>query len=194
MGAILRQFDKHKRIIEIVVKFFTLIPLSLIRKLFVLARYVPFSFGLGIRYCCLVRLCSECGKNIAVFPGAFISFSENCVLGSNISIHENCNIGCKGGLTVGDNVMISQGVSILTTEHDYKQSSMPMRDAPMILKPVTIGSDVWIGAHSVITAGVSIGDGAVVGAGAVVTNDIPAYNIYVGVPAKMIEKRESNRA
>jgi acetyltransferase-like isoleucine patch superfamily enzyme len=94
-----------------------------------------------------------------------------------------------GGLTVGDNVMISQGVSILTTEHDYTQRDQPMRDAPLILKPVNIGNDVWIGAHAVITAGVTIGDGAVVGAGAVVTRDVEPRSVCGGVPAKTLGRR-----
>ncbi len=56
---------------------------------------------------------------------------------------------------------------------------------------VTIGSDVWIGAHSFINCSkvVSIGDGAVIGAGAVVTKDVPPYAMVVGVPATVIKYR-----
>ncbi|WP_370629256.1 DapH/DapD/GlmU-related protein [Paenarthrobacter nitroguajacolicus] len=52
-----------------------------------------------------------------------------------------------------------------------------------------IGQDVWIGAHAVVLAGVSIGDGAVVAAGAVVTKDVPKGAIVGGVPAKVIGVR-----
>lgn len=55
-----------------------------------------------------------------------------------------------------------------------------------------IGNDVWIGCHSVILAGVNVGDGAVIGAGAVVTKDVPSYGIVVGVPAKVIRMRFSD--
>lgn len=59
-------------------------------------------------------------------------------------------------------------------------------------KKVLIGNDVWIGANSVIMPGVTIGDGAVIGAGAVVTKDVPAYAIVVGVPAKIAKYRFSD--
>jgi acetyltransferase-like isoleucine patch superfamily enzyme len=57
--------------------------------------------------------------------------------------------------------------------------------------PIRIGSDVWIGARSVILNGVTIGDGAVVAAGAVVTKDVEPYAVVGGVPAKVIKYRFS---
>jgi len=52
--------------------------------------------------------------------------------------------------------------------------------------PIVIGNDVWIGAGAIILPEVKIGDGAIIGAGAVVTHDVPAYAIVVGVPAKIL--------
>ncbi|MEH7647476.1 DapH/DapD/GlmU-related protein, partial [Bacillus toyonensis] len=57
-------------------------------------------------------------------------------------------------------------------------------------KPTYIGKSSWIGAQAIIKGGVKIGDGVVVGARSVVTEDIPAYNIVVGNPARVIKKRE----
>lgn len=54
---------------------------------------------------------------------------------------------------------------------------------------IIIGNDVWIGARAIILDGVTIGDGAIVGAGAVVTKDVPAYAVVVGVPAKVLRYR-----
>jgi acetyltransferase-like isoleucine patch superfamily enzyme len=55
-------------------------------------------------------------------------------------------------------------------------------------KVITISDDVWIGANSVITAGVTVGKHSVIGAGSVVTKDIPAYAVAAGNPAKVLKK------
>lgn len=52
-----------------------------------------------------------------------------------------------------------------------------------------IGSDVWIGMNAVVMRGIRVGDGAVIGAGAVVTHDVPAWAIVVGVPARVLKYR-----
>ena len=61
---------------------------------------------------------------------------------------------------------------------------------PNEAKPIRIGNDVWIGAHAVVLAGVTIGEGAVVGAGAVLKDNVPPYTIVGGVPAKVIGMRK----
>ena len=185
-----REFQKFKSYIVVYSWLLDFFPKKFAIKLLVCSRHVYGRIGIGLRYCSLKRICKSCGENVVVYPGAYLTYLESCVLGNNISIHENCNIGCKGGLSVGDNVMISQGVSILTTEHDYLQLAIPMRDAPIILKSVSIGNDVWIGAHAVITSGVKVGQGSVIGAGCVVTKDIPSWSIAVGVPARIIKTRK----
>ena len=55
--------------------------------------------------------------------------------------------------------------------------------------PVEIGKGCWIGAHAVILDGVRVGEGAVVAAGAVVADDVPAFAVVAGVPARTIRER-----
>jgi acetyltransferase-like isoleucine patch superfamily enzyme len=55
--------------------------------------------------------------------------------------------------------------------------------------PIVVGNDVWIGTCAIVLPGVKIDDGAIIGAGAVVTHDVPAYAVVVGVPAKILRYR-----
>lgn len=54
---------------------------------------------------------------------------------------------------------------------------------------ISVGSDVWIGAQTLVLAGVNIGDGAVIGAGSLVSRDVPPYSVCVGRPARLVRYR-----
>lgn len=59
--------------------------------------------------------------------------------------------------------------------------------------PVVLGDDVWIGHGAILLPGVKVGTGAVVGAGAVVTKDVSPFTIVVGVPARTLRRRVSQK-
>ena len=63
---------------------------------------------------------------------------------------------------------------------------MCCQDIPYIQSTIIIGKNVQIGMRSIIMPGVKIGDGAVIGANSVVTRDVPAWNIAVRSPARVI--------
>ena len=109
---------------------------------------------------------------------------------------------------IGKFCSIARNVMIGTTSHptDFlTTSSIPYRNMHSVTeglvfpedkrvnytysRPVTIGSDVWIGMNAVIMDGITIGDGAVIGAGAIVTHDVPPYAVAVGVPARVTRYR-----
>jgi acetyltransferase-like isoleucine patch superfamily enzyme len=79
-------------------------------------------------------------------------------------------------------------VSIFAATHPA--AVQERRESPDYSKEVTIGNDCWIGGHTVILPGVTIGDGVTVGASSVVTRNIPSYSIAVGSPARVIRKAE----
>ena len=92
-------------------------------------------------------------------------------------------------VTIGKNCLIAPRVFVTDHSHNVfvgKEISQQGCSSD----PVKIGNDVWIGTGAVILAGVSIGDGAVIGAGAVVRHNVPANEIWAGVPAKKIRSRE----
>lgn len=109
-------------------------------------------------------------------------------IGDYVGIGRRCYIAIKDHLKIGDYTRLGPDICILDQGHTYSKDSLIMNQTAIIQK-VTIGKDVWIGRGVTILKGVTIGDGAVIGANSVVTNDIPPYEIWAGVPARFIKKR-----
>lgn len=140
---------------------------------------------------CAIRCLGKIGEGTIIRETAMLRSPENIAIGSNSHVNHYCCIWASqnSSITIGDNGLMGPGVKIFSSNHGVAKG-MPMRKQLNIEKDVHIGDDVWIGANSVVTAGVRIGDGALVAAGSVVTKDIPAYAIAGGVPAKVIRYRE----
>ncbi|WP_272946772.1 acyltransferase [Antricoccus suffuscus] len=119
----------------------------------------------------------------------FLFSLKNLEIGNRVSIHPMCYIDASGGVRIGDDVSVAHGVTIMSTEHQFVDISVPIRDQPIEFVPVVINNDVWIGAGAKILAGVSVGHGSVVAAGAVVTRDVPPLMVVAGVPARVLGAR-----
>ena len=107
-----------------------------------------------------------------------------------IGDHTMIGIGCVviGPVKIGDNVMLAQNIVVSGLNHGYEDVSLPPSRQKEIRKQIIISDDVWIGANSVITAGVTIGKHVVIGAGSVVTKDVPDFCVAVGNPARVVKK------
>ena len=126
--------------------------------------------------------------------------SRNCVIQGKtgpIEIGEKTDIGCNtiissgAGISIGHSVLIGGNCYIGGGRYFSKRLTIPMMEQGVYSKgPVVIGDDVWLGTGAVVLDGVRIGQGCIVGAGAVVTKNLPAYTVAVGVPARVIQVRE----
>lgn len=146
-----------------------------------------FSFGAKkIRAFLAKGILASAGKNINIEKGA--TFDSTVEIGNNSGIGINCKL--YGKITIGDNVMMGPDVNIYTTNHNFKDITVPMREQGFEKeRPVIIGNDVWIGSRVTILPGVKIGNSSIIGTGAVVTKDVADYNIVGGNPAKVISNR-----
>lgn len=117
-----------------------------------------------------------------LFPPFSADFGKNIHIGEDVFINSGCRFQDQGGIEIGDGSLIGHNAVITTLNHDMVAS----RRADMHPARVVIGCGVWFGANVTVLPGVSIGNGSVVGAGAVVTKDVPAGAIVVGVPAKQV--------
>jgi acetyltransferase-like isoleucine patch superfamily enzyme len=156
------------------------------------ARHPGVVFGRG----CDIRK----GLHLWTGAGALVVIGPKCVVdrsatiechgllevGARVVFGHHVTIGVRDRVVIGADSMIAELVSIRDHDHRFADRDTPVREQGMETQPVTIGTDVWLGSKVSVMRGVTIGDRAVVGAGAVVTADIPAGAIAVGVPARVI--------
>lgn len=90
-----------------------------------------------------------------------------------------------GGCLIGDNVRIAAHCVIIPANHQFANTSEPIRSQGLSQKGITIEDDVWLGAGVKVMDGVTIGRQTVVGAGAVVTRALPPGSVATGVPARI---------
>ena len=143
-------------------------------------------FGVAARNLLLTSAFRSSGSNVYFARYVIIKNASNISVGNNISIHEFCYIDGLGGVSIGDNVSIAHSSSILSTNHQWEDSSIPIKYNPVSSAAVTISDDVWIGCGVRILAGVTIGPRSVIAAGAVVSKSVDGNALYAGVPARKI--------
>jgi len=144
--------------------------------------------GLLLRYIFLKNCCKGVGDNVSLHPGVFLFNLKLVYIGSNVSIHPLCYIDGAGGITIGDNVSIAHNCTIITTNHQWGDRSLPIKYNKELHKSVYIDNDVWLGCGVRVLAGVHIKSRSIIAAGAVVNKNVESNAIYGGVPAKKIKE------
>lgn len=134
----------------------------------------------------LLRCILHVGKNPCVISPFYCDYGYNIHIGDNFFANTNLTILDGAEVSIGDNVFIAPGVGIYTAGHpmDVERRNEGIEYA----YPVSIGSNVWIGAQCIILPGVSIGDNAVIAAGTVVNKDIPAGTLVAGNPCRIVRQ------
>ncbi len=118
--------------------------------------------------------------------GPFVEIQRGCDIGARCKISSHSFL-CEA-VTIEDEVFVGHGVMFTNDVFPQatNENSALQTDKDWVCTPTRIKRRASIGSNATIVAGVTVGEGALIGAGAVVTTDIPAYALAVGVPARVI--------
>lgn len=182
------KFKNNKRLIKVFVKLFRLLPKSVVLFMWnCITNHSQIVF-VGMRYIILKSLVKSCGDNVKIGTNVQILDWAKLSIGTNVSIHSNCYIDAYGEIEIGDNVSIAHNSTILSTNHDWNDVSLPIKYNPVTFGKVIVSDDVWIGCGCRVLAGVKIEKRSIVAAGAVVNKDVKANTIVGGIPAQIIKE------
>ena len=138
----------------------------------------------------LRQLLGACGEDVWIEPPLRCDYGYNIFLGDRVQINFNCVMLDVCPIRIGNDTLIAPNVQLLAATHptDWQVRT---RGGPELGRPITIGSDCWLGAGVIVCPGVTIGDRTVIGAGAVVVRDIPSDCVAVGNPARIIRQLDN---
>jgi acetyltransferase-like isoleucine patch superfamily enzyme len=130
------------------------------------------------------------GRGASLYKSTMLDVGRDgqVVLGAFALVH-GARIICDAAIDIGDYALISWNVVLMDTYRVGRAWPRTLKAAPA--RPVRIGRNVWIGFEACVLPGVTIGEGAVVGARAVVAEDVPAYTVVAGNPARVIRSLSS---
>lgn len=135
----------------------------------------------------LQKLLGTGGDSAWIQPPFYCDYGSNIHLGQRVYFNFNCVVLDVCEVRIGDFTLIGPAVQIYTATHPLEAKLRRTRE---FAKPITIGSDVWIGGGAILCPGVTIGDRTVIGAGSVVTKSLPAGVVAAGNPCRVLRKGE----
>ena len=127
---------------------------------------------------------TEIDNSTTIFPPFYTNFGRSIQIGKNVFINHACSFLDIGGISIEDDVQIGPRVNLTSENHPLD----PEDRKTLLLSPVVIKRNAWIGAGATILPGVTVGENAVVAAGAVVSRDVPMNAVVAGIPAKIVKQ------
>ena len=126
----------------------------------------------------------EVDESVTLLPPFYVDYGKHIKIGKGCFIQQCCTFFGRGGITLGEHVLVGPKVNIITINHD----SDPENRSATYGRPVVIEDKVWIGINATILPGVRVGYGAIIGANSVVTKDVPPMTVVAGNPARIIKE------
>jgi len=134
----------------------------------------------------LRELLGRVGADAFVQPPFACDYGSNISIGANAFVNFNCVILDCAAVTIGDRTQIGPGVQLLAADHP--RDAETRHDLLELARPISIGTNVWIGGAAIVLPGVSVGDDSIIGAGSVVTRDVPSGVLAFGNPCRVVRE------
>lgn len=125
------------------------------------------------------------GSGTSIFRGTTVLGIEHLVIGRDCGIGFRCMLDARGGLTIGDRVVIASDVHFIGGTHALDEPGFGPE-----AEPITVDDYAWITSRATVLHGVHIGRGAVVSPCTLVHKDVPAMRIVAGVPSRHVGTRD----
>jgi acetyltransferase-like isoleucine patch superfamily enzyme len=135
----------------------------------------------------------ELGPNVLFEPGVWITMPApaRVRIGGGSFFNLGVMVAALELVEIGEHCMFANGCVITDSNHRYDDLQQPVPWQGFTSKgPTRVGANVWCGAHVVITSGVTVGERCVIGANSVVTEDLPAFSVAAGAPARVLRTLE----
>jgi len=148
----------------------------------------------GVRFRYAMHPGITIGDDVYIGPNGIFDIPPGMTLeiGHRASINIGVFIGGNTSVTIGDDVLIGEYVSIRDAGHGFSDMRTPIKNQKMESRPITIGNNVWIARGVCVLPGAVINNGCVIGANAVVKGELPANTVSVGAPARVVRTRGSD--
>ena len=121
---------------------------------------------------------------VVIFPTAPITFPWRLTLEPRAMVGPRVILYNLAPIQLGYGANLSQGCHLCAGTHDYTRWDMPL-----VVRPIVVGANAWLGAEVFVGPGVTIGELCVVGARAVVLRDQPARMVCAGHPCAPLKPR-----
>jgi acetyltransferase-like isoleucine patch superfamily enzyme len=131
----------------------------------------------------------EVGAQVMFEPDVWITMGESgrVRIGEGTFLNVGVMVAAYELVEIGAHCMLANGCFVTDANHRFDDPVRPVPWQGFDSKgPTRIGDNVWLGANVVVTSGVTIGERSVIGANSVVTQDIPAFSVAAGAPAKVL--------
>ena len=132
------------------------------------------------------ELLYKTGEKFQIEPNFFCDYGYNIEIGENFYSNHNLVILDPAKVKFGDNVFIGPNCGFYTAEHPI--DAIERNKGLEYAKPINVGDNVWFGGNVTVLSGVSIGSNVVIGAGSVVVKDVPDNVVVVGNPCRVIKQ------